>query len=213
MPNVDSGDDWVPLSTAVARMGELGPIYRTHRSPARSHLENAIRANRIELRGHRVGARSGPPVAIGPVSFRHEVNLFHDTLSLRRPGPSGPELLFRDVELEWIGAARYLRAISDVGSHTDIVVAITPKNTSDVSRPPAAAKRAMARGPRPKVRERVEDLMRSELRARRLTKENLETMPQKEMQAKFEASRETCVKARRQILSEPEFVGDLNPDK
>jgi hypothetical protein len=106
-------DDWVLLSTCVARMGELHPKYRSHLGYARRDLKVAICAGRARLRGHRPGQADDPPTAIEmPITSRHTLDdLSHNSLSVRtRPHVSN--LLFRDVEVEWNSIAEYLRARS-----------------------------------------------------------------------------------------------------
>jgi hypothetical protein len=103
-------DDWVLLTTCVARMGELHPIYRSYPGYARRDLEAAIRAGRTCLRGHRPGQAVDPPTTIEmPITPRHKLDLFHNRLSERTRHHFGG-LLFRDVEIEWSGIAEYLRA-------------------------------------------------------------------------------------------------------
>jgi hypothetical protein len=70
-----------------------------------------------------------------------------------------------------------------------------------------------ARGPKPKRLEAVKEAMRAQIREGKLTPESLRTMLQKEMQAEFKASRETCQKARAAVLLKSEFVGVSIPDK
>ena len=103
-------DDWVLLTTCVARMGELHPIYRSYLGYARRDLEAAIRAGRTRLRGHRPGQPNGLPIAIEiQITSRHRLDLSHNRLS-ERPRHHFGGLLFRDVEIEWSGIAEYLRA-------------------------------------------------------------------------------------------------------
>jgi hypothetical protein len=58
------------------------------------------------------------------------------------------------------------------------------------------------RGPPARVLERVKDAMISELRSGCLTKEGLEHMPEKTMEKRYDASRDTCRKARQAALSQ-----------
>jgi hypothetical protein len=103
-------DDWLLLFTCVARMGELHPIYRSYPGYARRDLEAAIRAGRTRLRGQKPGQLDGLPTAIAmPITFRHRLDLSHDTLTERaRHNLVG--LLIRNVEIEWNSVAEYLRA-------------------------------------------------------------------------------------------------------
>jgi hypothetical protein len=124
-------DEWLLLCTAVARMSELHPTYRCRVGLAHRDLENMIRAHRAKLRGCSPDGPHDPPEAISEVSDRHKLDLVHNALYLRRPGPSnghrleetynagyeragplfpwGNKVLFRGLEVEWTGAARYLR--------------------------------------------------------------------------------------------------------
>jgi hypothetical protein len=104
-------DEWILLSTCVARMSELHPVYSSYLGFARRDLETAIKASRAVLRGRRPGLADRPPAVIdGPITARHRLDLIHNTLSERTPGPSGDNVLFRDVEIEWNKSKDYLRA-------------------------------------------------------------------------------------------------------
>jgi len=145
------------LSTAVVRMAELSPTYRSYSGLAHRDLEKAIRADRVELRGHAIGARAGSPVTIPrPLSPRYEVNLHHNTVLLKRPGPSGAELLFRDVEIEWTGAAEYLRGVL-IGDRGSDRVATTPAPDEAIAVPKTKRSR--------KRRERANEAIRALWRA------------------------------------------------
>ena len=104
--------DWLLFSTCVARMCELHPVYRFYPGYARRDLESAIQAGRTLLRGRRPGREDQPPHLIdGRITARHRLDLIHNSLSERRPGPSDANvLLFHDVEIEWNTIKEYLRA-------------------------------------------------------------------------------------------------------
>jgi hypothetical protein len=70
---------------------------------------------------------------------------------------------------------------------------------------PLAPPRARKRGPKTGVLNRVASEMRETLKRQEMTTEQLETMIEKSLQARFKASRESCRKAREIVLSE--FVG------
>jgi hypothetical protein len=109
-PHLESGSDWILLSTAVARMSELHSVYRSHTGYALRDLETAIRAGRAVLRGSWTGAPDQPLVPVTePLAAK--LDLHHNTLSRRtRPGPLGYETVFRNVQIEWIGLAQCIRA-------------------------------------------------------------------------------------------------------
>jgi hypothetical protein len=103
-------DEWILTSACVARMSELSPSYRFYPGRARGDLENSIRAGRVLLRGRR-HPDTAPEVFDEPITARHRIDLIHDTLSKRRPGPSDSSvLLLRDVEIEWHRTKAYLQA-------------------------------------------------------------------------------------------------------
>jgi hypothetical protein len=211
VPDGEGGDEWILLSTAIARMSELHPAYRSHPGYARRDLENAIRADRAILRGRSTGALDDPPVVITwPVTSRQELDLFHNTLSERRPGPLGGVTLFRDAQIEWTGIARYLRAFAVESRKTAEVWAAPQSDATEVFE---AAKEKRARGPQPKRLEATKDAMRTKLRKGDFTRDDLNKMIGKQMAAMFNVSRTTCTEARKQILSELEFVKNTNPDK
>ena len=110
-PDAESSEEWVLLSTATHRTGELSPTYRWYPGYARRDLESAIQADRIELRGQPVGRRpGGAPVLIAePITPKHELDLIYNALKARRPGPLGAETLFREVEVEWTRLEIYFR--------------------------------------------------------------------------------------------------------
>ena len=99
------------LSACVARMSELHPVYRTRLGFARRDLENAIQAGRTVLRGRRPGRADHPPDVIDwPITARYRLDLTHDSLSERKPGPSGDIVQFWGVEIEWNKIKEYLQA-------------------------------------------------------------------------------------------------------
>lgn len=61
-------------------------------------------------------------------------------------------------------------------------------------------------GPKQTVRPRIEEAMRLDIKEGRRTPKSLEAMLEKEMEAQYGASRDTCRKARRKVLSE--FIVD-----
>jgi hypothetical protein len=194
-------------------MTELSPTYRSYPGLARRDLENAIRADRIKLRGDPIGARSDHPIATaGPISPRHEINLIHDTLSLRRPGPSESELLFRNVKIDWTSASKYLGTVLAASTSTPTVppseVKTAPANSSGVT---AAKVGALKRGRRPKKLEEVKSAMRDQIRRKLLSVSELKDMYEKELPKKFNAGHTTRRDARKAILAE--FVGNSIPDK
>jgi hypothetical protein len=197
--------EWILLSTAVVRMAELSPIYRSYPGLARRDLEKAILADRVELRGYPIGARAGSPVAVPrPLSPRHEVNLHHNTILLRRPGPSGAGLLFRDVEIEWAEAAKYLRRFVP---ESPVVGAIaTATNATDLASNTVEVGGKRARGPLPKKRKAIVEAMEAGIREGKWTLERLRKMPEKQMEETFRASRDTCRRAKKEF--ESKFVGD-----
>jgi hypothetical protein len=103
-------DEWILLSTCTARMGELHRIYVSYRGYAQRDLESAICAGRATLRGQRLGSTHCSSELIGePITARHRLDLIHNSLSERRPGPYGDNVLFRNVEMNWTGIKEYLR--------------------------------------------------------------------------------------------------------
>ena len=197
--------DWILLSTAVVRMTELSPTYRLRPGLAHRDLEYAIGADRVELHGHPIGARAGPPVAVPrPISPRYEVNLHHNTILLRRPGPLGAELSFRDVEIEWIGAAKYLRRFVTESPVVEPITTAT--DATDLASNTVEAGGKRARGPSPKKRKAIMEAMEIGIREGKWTLKSLQKMPEKQMEETFKASRDTCRKARNEL--ESKFVGD-----
>jgi hypothetical protein len=105
--------DWLLLSTCIARMSELHPVYRLRLGFARRDLEAAIQAGRTNLRGRSTEALGDPPVPITfPITNNHRLDLIHNSLSEPKRGLLDGETLFRDVEVEWMGVAKYLRALA-----------------------------------------------------------------------------------------------------
>ncbi len=107
-------EEWLLLSTCIARMGELHPAYRSRLGHARRDFEAALRAGRGSLRGRRPGRSVCLPEPIsGPITSRHRLNLIYNTFSERRPGPFGDNVLFRDVESDWNKIKDYLREFAN----------------------------------------------------------------------------------------------------
>jgi hypothetical protein len=67
---------------------------------------------------------------------------------------------------------------------------------------------AQRRGPRRVKREKVKEAMRAALRDGRLTVAALRDTREKNLETDYRVSRDTARKARNEVLSEPEFVGD-----
>ena len=211
MASDPQGAEWIRLSTAVARMCEVASAYRTYVGLARRDLKTAIRAGRVRIRGCSVESLAGPPVEIGgPIISQHELDLIHDTISERRPGPSGPMTLFRSVEVEWAGTARYLRSVQPVSGENRRIVDPPPAAASDRINLQAAKRK---RGRHPTKLEAIKDAMRSKIKEGTITRGRLNEMLEKELKAEFGASRSTCREARNAILSESGFVGNSIPDK
>jgi hypothetical protein len=196
-------DDWILLSTCVARMSELHPVYRSYPGHARDNLATAIRAGRISLRGRSTKALSDPPVSITfPINNNHRLDLVHNSLSVRKRGSPDGETLFREVEVEWTAAENYLRKLP---------LAVRPttseqQSASRPTRPPSTAiekAAAQRRGRKPTEREEVKERMRADLQQGRCSKEDLRGMLQKNLVSKYGAgSRDTACKARDELLSE-----------
>ena len=215
MASDPQGTEWIRLSTAVARMCEVASAYRTYVGRARGDLETAIRAGRVRIRGCSVESLEGPPMEIGgPITSQHELDLVRDGLSERRPGPLGASLgpmsLFRNVEVEWTGAASYLRSVLPAIGENRKIVNLPPVGAVDRIAPEAAERK---RGRRPKKLEATKDAMRIKITEGTLTPERLKKMLEKELEAMFSVSRDTCREARNAILSELGFVGNSIPDK
>jgi hypothetical protein len=63
-----------------------------------------------------------------------------------------------------------------------------------------------SRGRRPQVSNRVKDSMRQDIQEKRFTKQELSGMSEEALAAQYEASRDTCRKARLAVLSESKIV-------
>jgi hypothetical protein len=84
---------------------------------------------------------------------------------------------------------------------------VTEARSSKAPSPPASdgeEKTVASRksGPKQTVRPRIEEAMRLDINEGRRTPKSLEAMLEKEMEAQYGASRDTCRKARRKVLSE-----------
>ena len=67
------------------------------------------------------------------------------------------------------------------------------------------------RGPKPERLNKIKDEMRRELSSGALTKKALGELTEEAMRSRYDVSRDTCRRARREVLSESEFV-DNSPD-
>jgi hypothetical protein len=111
--NHQEPEEWISLFSCVARMGELHQNYRSYLGWARGDLEATICAGRAALRGRRHGlADSSLEVISEPITARHRLDPIHNTLSERKPGPLGYDVLFRDVEVEWSKIKGHLQRIA-----------------------------------------------------------------------------------------------------
>jgi hypothetical protein len=110
MTPVTGKSEWILLSTAVARMGELNPVYRTRTGAARHDLEWAIFAGRMSLSGRPFREKVRQSIE-GLTSSEHRLDLIRNTVRKRgvRP-PYEDTILFLEVQIEWSRAAAYLRS-------------------------------------------------------------------------------------------------------
>jgi hypothetical protein len=95
--------------------------------------------------------------------------------------------------------------------HRGIVTHLWPPHSSTKEDSPKPGKAlpsfvAGKRGPKPELSERVKDAMRTGLREHKITASDLRNMKEEELAEHYGASRDTCRKARKVILSESEFV-------
>jgi hypothetical protein len=120
--------------------------------------------------------------------------------------------LFRDVEIQWTGAAKYLRRFVTESPVTAGPFA-TVTNATDLASKTVEVGGKRARGRVPKKRKAIKEEMRAGIRAGKFTTEALEDMLEKEMAHAFRASRDTCRKARNELLSELKLVGQPIRDK
>jgi hypothetical protein len=67
------------------------------------------------------------------------------------------------------------------------------------------------RGRKPETLNRIKEAMRGELRFEALTKQQLHDLTEEAMASRYGKSRDTCRRARREVLSESQFV-DNSPD-
>jgi len=199
--SLEGGGEWLLLSTAVARMSELHPGYRSFPGYARGDLECAIQASRVLIRGCSPGALNHPPELIAePITNSHRLNLIHNTLSERGRGSMGYNTLFRDVEVEWTGAERYLHKFALARWPLPSEQRPTPKTRMRGTAPKKVPVRR--RGPRPIKLEEVKGRMRDEIKSGQCTKDELQCMLQKTLASKYDVSRDTACKARDAVLSE-----------
>jgi len=84
---------------------------------------------------------------------------------------------------------------SETGSHAD-------SDSNEVTKIPRK------RGPKTVVRDKIRDKMRKDLREKPITRSELENMKEEALAQKYETSRDTARKARKEVLSESEFVGN-----
>jgi hypothetical protein len=203
MAPADKGEEWILLSTAVARMSELAPIYGSYPGLARRDLETAIRAGRAVIRGWSTGTSANSPAVIirEPVGSRHRLDLIHDSLSERSRGPHDVTL-FRQVEVEWIRIATYLRIFAAARAQEQRP-ARAPTSEEDIPRKTQARRR----GRRPKKLDQVKERMRDDIRRGELTVADLRDMLEKQLVGTYGFGRTTVRTARNAVLGEPEFVG------
>jgi hypothetical protein len=86
-------------------------------------------------------------------------------------------------------------------SASDLSPSQVNSDSSDV-----ASMQARKRGRRPEVSKNVKNLMREELQKGKLTAPELDKMTEEAMAARYQASRDTCRKARKAVLSESRIV-------
>jgi len=212
MSQPETGDEWVLLSTAIAGMGELHHDYRLYPGLARRDVERAIRADRLKLRGDD-WKKEKVPIS-GPITAQHDLDLVYNNLSERKPGPSplNRQVLFRNVEVEWISTANYLREFL-LSDRPILASAKGIKSIRANLKPPTATKNTV--GFRPKIKtgpksarklDATKEAIRTKIRSGALSVEDLKKMLEKEMQSIFGVSRDTCRKARKAVLDESEFV-------
>ena len=138
-------NDWILLSTCVARMGELHSVYREYPGYARRDLEAAIWAGRAVLRGRGPGQADHPPGTIEtPITALHRLDTIHNVLSERRPGLLGDSVLFRDVEIEWNAIKEYLRTAA-----AELAATILKRRQHKWVNEEKLAKKKRPRGPSP----------------------------------------------------------------
>jgi len=208
MARADDGAEWLLLSTAVARMSELAPVYRSYPGIARRDLETAIRAGRAVIRGRPTGTSVNSQAVIisEHVTSAHRLDLIHDTLIER--GHPLDVTLFRQVEVEWIGIARYFRTFAATGAQDH-----TPTPAPESEERIARRTQARRRGRKPKKLEQVKERMRDDIRHGRITLAGFQGMLEKELVANYGCGRTTVRTARNAVLEEKEFVGNLIHDK
>jgi hypothetical protein len=187
-------EDWVPLSTCVARMRELHPVYSSHVGYARRDLEAAIRAGRAVLRGRGTEGIGAIIVPITePITTRHKLDLHHNALGRRtRPGPLGNETIFRDVEIDWTSAASYLRAFAIEGWGAHAINEPLEQTDNSVAKKVSVQR---PRGRRPKKRELVMQRMISDIGTGQRTIDELQGMIEKQLASTYHVSRDTARKA------------------
>jgi hypothetical protein len=118
--------------------------------------------------------------------------------------------LFRDVEIEWTRAARYLRthavpALPAVA--TRLGVRGEPEEVEkSAAEPVVTTSGKRQRGPVPKKLKATTEAMRARILDGSLSIDGLKKMLEKNMAEAFEVSRDTCRTARRVVLSDREFI-------
>jgi hypothetical protein len=85
----------------------------------------------------------------------------------------------------------------------------TTAKTAESKSPSGTARK---RGPKPDIGNEIKETMRTDLRSGRLTTLRLRELKEEALAVQYNASRDTCRKARTAVLSESEFV-DNSPDR
>jgi hypothetical protein len=93
---------------------------------------------------------------------------------------------------------------------------LPPSGPSDPTRAGAGSDTVVSldsrrRGPKPDVGNKIKESMRTDLREKQVTCQQLSQMKEEAMVARYGGSRDTCRKARNTVLSEPEFLENGPP--